>query len=779
MTQLSFNKVRVGAEFPMPTFESYCDPSTPPPALVELLRSVAVRLPTVGHATKRIIAIGGISGCGKTTQILALSRFLGVPVCHVGQFVRTLSRSEEDVRKHEQQRAQGKLVSGVTEQFLDHVSGVAESTVLLDGFPRHWEQAVTLVDAAVSHGWHLAVIHLELDSHEQALESHRRQTERFRREQGAAPNTDATIRFEGKIRRYVSDERPAMLLLKEAGIPVCQLAVSGLSVEEVSQALFDAICEFPVGLAPDLSRLALVQSALRRVNIDECHVVSGAFCRTFWNGRFGPPAMPLDLDVVCHSAADAATLGKYLRETHSDLRWAITDLPGATQDKYGWPETDFLSARRLNPMLWRQGGIRVTADTLAIAATPSALYDLRCGILRLDEQVLLAVPEALRDAVFREAVFRARKAVAEYPRLTVVGVLSNHVPVLATPLAQPEYEQKGDFRWSVGLTEKEIKSAQTLRAVVRSLVPSISPIPIPAKVVLPEPLGTIQHRKDHGLLGNVSTVLPPPVGYETWMHYMSYEATDDQFREWLMMQSRSRQPIGGNDPFVAQVLSNNDLSAVTRQSSSVQEWPPGTQRSTHQGIGVGQHHLHAALCLSTTETMQIATEHGLTSRDISELRAGLRVGTFCHDIGKFAGPQVTLGAGFHENAGAALWNRHLRPSWASDGLSQTVIWCIRSHSLLGRLSRAIDEKSDGCNADVTATPSYCGAVDPAFVRSRLVQLRVPFDVALSACMALQHADLASIPALRYLLPIVAAAAKVVRAEVSAGDNVTSDIHDSN
>src|SRR5204862_177979 len=122
---------------------------------------------------------------------------------------------------------------------------------------------------------------------------------------------------------------------------------------------------------------------------------------------------------------------------------------------------------------------------------------------------------------------------------------------------------------------------------------------------------------------------------------------------------------------------------------------------THEGIRVGKHHLSAALCLSTEETICIAVEHGMPAGAIAELRAGLRVGMFCHDLGKLAGPQVTLGAGFHENAGAALWNRHLRPVWASDGLSQTVIWCIRNHSLLGRLTRAIDEKADGRAADVT------------------------------------------------------------------------------
>jgi adenylate kinase family enzyme len=720
---------------------------------------VDVLVPTL--AEKRLIAFGGISGCGKTTQLLALGGFLGASVFHVGRFARTLTLPADVVRRHEWQRSQGLLMDGITDLFLDAIDRAPESTVILDGFPRDPDEARALLAAAAAHWWHITLIHLELDPHDPERASRTRQIERYRQAHEVAPDADAMTRIEGKVRRYAAEELPALSVLADAGIPVCHISAG--SVEEVSRAVFDAVAPFPAGLALDLPRLELVQRALGCLQIPECYAVSGAFCRAFWNDRFGPPTLPLDLDIVCTSAADADVLGRHLRATHPELRLAITDLPTATRAKYGRHETDFLTARRLNPMRWRQGGLRITPDAVAVVATAGTLYDLRTGTLRLDEQVMADIPASHRDAVLDEAVFRARKALAEYPKLTVVGTLAERMPATVTTIARPEYEQKGDFQWSVGLTEAEAAAARALRTVVHSLAPSMSPVPVPARAVLPEPLGTIQRQKEHGLLGNVPTVLPPPNGYATWMHFVAYQCDDAQFREWLLMQSRSRNPIGGKDPFVELVLSDEYLPAEGRDRWSAKGWPTGTQRGTHGGVRVGQHHLTAALCLSTEGTTRVAVEHGLPAEAVAELRAGLRVGMFCHDLGKLPGPQVTLGAGFHENAGAALWNRHLRPAWAADGLSATVVWCIRNHSLLGRLTRAIDEKADGPGEDVTAVPSYTGAVDPAFVRSRLALLGVPFEVALTACVDIQRADIASIPSLRYLLPTVEGAAGVVRA----------------
>jgi hypothetical protein len=60
-------------------------------------------------------------------------------------------------------------------------------------------------------------------------------------------------------------------------------------------------------------------------------------------------------------------------------------------------------------------------------------------------------------------------------------------------------------------------------------------------------------------------------------------------------------------------------------------------------------------------------------------------------------------------------------------------------------------------------PDFLGAVDPSFVREQLSRLCLPFDDALNVCKAVQEADLASIPSLRYLLPVVDAAAAIVKA----------------
>ena len=144
----------------------------------------------------------------------------------------------------------------------------------------------------------------------------------------------------------------------------------------------------------------------------------------------------------------------------------------------------------------------------------------------------------------------------------------------------------------------------------------------------------------------------------------------------------------------------------------------------------------------------------------------MRLGMLVHDCGKLLGQEVTLGPGLHERAGTQVWKLHLRPAWVQDFESEIITWVIRNHSLLGRLNRAVTEKAVGSEPTVNARPAYPAAVDPSFVRARLAELPLPPAIALGVCAAAQKADIGSVPGLRYLLPVVDLAARLVGASES-------------
>jgi adenylate kinase family enzyme len=735
--------------------------------------SLGSRLPGVEPGAKKVVVVTGISGAGKSVHCEVIGRFLCAPVYHLGSFCRTADLTPELREEHERLRSRGALLTGVTERFLATIANDPCGRAVIDGFPRSTEQAAALREQARRRSWNITIVHLGFPRQEEAHDSLERQLRRFEQSAGRSPTDEELQRIHEKIRRYARLELSAVRLLEETGVHVAHVPASGKTFAQVSEDVFGSLHLGSDELRWDLPRLGIVLDGMRRSGIEEAFVVSGLFYRPFWDERFGPPQLSVDVDVTCRTREEVARLGKVLRAEFPEIRWATASYMEAAERNFRVHEPDFLKGRARNPLRWRQGGILLKGQEFRIVATPEALCDLRSGTLRIDEALFDQLPGERRREVLVEARARAGKALDDYPLLRIEGILADVMQSNPKNVARKggfhrcEREEGGVSRWQTGLLPGEMPAAHRLRALMRGLTPSVSPVPIPPRTRLLGVIGRLQELKEHSPdAPELVQSVEPPCGYQTWFHFIACRGTDGQFREWLLNQARSRTPLGGADPFVQSILKQEFLPSSERIRLASRGWAVGTQRSTHQGILLPKHHLWSALCLETDDLASPKVSSGVRTDDLRDIRVGIRIGTLCHDVGKVLGPEVTLGAGFHENAGVGVWRRFLRPDWVSDKISAIVCWCIQNHSLLGRLNRAIDEKIDGVDADVDALPSYPGAVDPSFIRSQLARLPLSFELALAACCALQKADIASIPTIRYLLPVVEVCTDVVTSGMS-------------
>lgn len=715
---------------------------------------------------QEVILLTGRSGVGKGVQGEVLSRFLGAPVHHLGKYVRTLDLPADLRTRYEQARARGDLLPDVTEQFLSEVSLDQSSTIILDGFPRDPTQSRALLERATQCGWRLRLLVLDFpeDAEQRSIT---RQISRYAETHGAPPSPEAMRQIIAKAKRYEQFEAPAISALEDAGIPTHRISESLRSAEEVSCAVFDSLNLGWDSLKWDRERLGIVKNAMIRCGLSQVFVVSGLFYRPFWDNRFGPPQPSIDVDVVCRTTVEERLLGPFLREEYPTMRWATANIEESSRKSYGTEATDFLTWRSRNPLRWRQGGLEITKSGFSVVATPAALADLRAGVLRIDETRLAEMDMRRRDEAVLEGSARAARSLTDYPRLKVHGIHGQNIDVTTeVPRRQPVSSRRcGVWRWNTGIASgAEQNALASFYQVRNALVEQVTPILVPARGSLPGILGVRQLFKEQGHRADLAAApINPPSGYGSWLHYIASETPDAQFREWLINQSRSRTPFGGADPLVRMVLTQDFLPSALRHRIEAAGWVFGRQTLSHQGILLPKHLLWSAVCLETDALVRTADAKAAAPQNLRALRMSLRVGMLCHDVGKLLGAEVTLIPGCHESAGMSVWRRYLCPAWLDKQSASIVCWCIQNHSLLGRLCRALESMQDPSCLALKAFPDFPGAVDPAFVREQLSKLPLPFEDALNVCIAVQKADLASIPSLRYLVPIIDEAAMIVRA----------------
>lgn len=494
--------------------------------------------------------------------------------------------------------------------------------------------------------------------------------------------------------------------------------------------------------------------------------VCGLFYRPYLNLRFGPPQLSTDADVAVRSAEEAVALDAWLQKNHPWRRWSVcADTP-----------EDYPYGRR--GITLRLGAVRMVSPSgyLEVVVHDELVLDhLHRGVLALNESVQEAY--GTEEQFLRSAVRRARKLVREYPGLTLEGRLTDayasahgkHVPqaglgAFAALHKRVQTHEAGTMRvvptkWQ--LSASQLSEANEVVRHYRMANRHAMPVPPVAPALLPEALEaqrTAKHFAElRGLPEPASVDLVPPVGFASWLHYMSYEVEDASWREWLLNQSRARQPFGGKDAYLASIL-DYSLYAGKRGVKFV-----GEQQVTHGGWELNQHLVAVALQLSTDGLVKELTARSWDEAQVREVRAGMRLGALVHDTGKLVDVYTP---GSHGGASATLWS-DTAPEWVGAEAKGVAMFSCIGHDYFGRLARAITEKVSCALEteafDPAAPTSYRGAVTAEQIAQRMMRLG-PSDhlVGLRILRLVWEADAGSVQSLRWLLPIAELMERLVR-----------------
>lgn len=704
---------------------------------------------------KNVICVLGLPGTGKTTQIEELRRALGAAVLHVGKLAKEIGRRDEGKRKN------GELLEGLDEIFMEKIRSITQNNVVLDGFPRSPEQTELLLETAEKEGWNVEIIHLRFPAGQEIVLSYQRQISRA----NSAGEEMDEVRFRGKIARALTRDMAALAEMHRNAGEIYEIDATQIQTDVVAKIRESLGLDWE-SLPWEKEVLSFVEQVSRQTGV-EMWLGAGSLYRPFWNGKFGPFQGSTDKDVFIENKQDLEKVEKALADLAPEVRWAVHSRVKETAEHYGLACSNLQEGILTVPLNFRQGAVRLKNGKVEVLLASGVEADLRNGVLRLDEEILNKLtPKALEKTLI-DAPARIKKTLEEYPGLQLEGRLAEIYAALyglhstklivsdwaAIEKAVIEKEYGGYSHWDKeSLTSAEKQVAQHIANFYRTAERIASAPPRPKKATMPPVLEYVRNlrvnaQKDQILGAEEKSLLSRqndlvPEGYSSWFHYTTTESCDDEFREWFLNQIRSRSPLGGADDYVKNVF---DIA----QSGRNQE-----QKETHMAFPLHKHLQEVLFQLATDELVQSLAEKGIFLAQIKIIRRAMRVAMLWHDMGKLHNIYTP---GSHEAIGAKMWQLQT-PTWISEEEGQLIDWMIRTHDLSGRLLRGITEKKD-CKLtdqdfDVSAEPSYKGALDPQAVRAELLKSGFDLPVATAIHLAIWKGDVASVSSLRWLLPII-------------------------
>ncbi|MCI5066461.1 hypothetical protein MRY87_12120 [bacterium] len=742
---------------------------------------------------KLTIAFFGFPGTGKSTQGEHLCRFLKTRPFHLGRFSKSIELPEDERARVNEQRQRGQVVTGLTERFLETAENSTSSIHFFDGFPRSSEDAEKLLEFVASTGSSLRVFYLHFPDGECVRRSLISQIARHRSLHGGAePSPDEIARYFRKIERTIEHDLAALGKLSREGVAIHRIP-SGVDRDNGEALVSGRIHE---QLGDDLHRIHLleeplqqIEECLRELSIPQATASCGLFYRTFFNGQYGPPRLPIDLHVGVRTQDEATRLQSHFREKFPSVRFKARPIAHLLELQLEMSEgtipADPEQAQLVGPCVWLQGGILLEEGKRTFIGTESAFHCLRAGILQVDEELLGTLPEDKAQQLLSQAAKRALALREEYPALKLQGALEQRcAELLGESLRTPSRLLTGDWAgqavreaearrggkslWSTGITADELPQATEVQQLLRTLPHFTEPIPIPPQCSLPGVLAALQEQKRRckdALEEHQTDQIPayrqpiePPRGEQSWSGYLARTASDGEWREWLLNQTKSKHPFGGSDEWLTRVLhlEQEELAAFAQSTTANRA---GQQKPTHQGTPLRLHLLWTGILLETDHLMPVLTEAGFSESDRHEIRMGLRAGTLAHDIGKVANEASIDTPGVHEVLGLRVWPE-IKPEWLGDQGDAIARWCIEHHDIFGRLARGLSEKETD-NAPPTAPSTYRGAMDPTACRAAIRALPLPPKIALELAKAVWVADVGSVQSLRWLLPAAEPLKKLV------------------
>lgn len=674
----------------------------------------------------------GLPGTGKTTRIGVLRDRCSAPVFHMGAFAR-----HKEFVSHS--RDHGALIEGLDDAFLEVVAGNRSSLVILDGFPRSVAQLDLLERAAAVAGAQLAFVILEfagLSFVAQMRASEHRQAVRDSRSNRPLD----VVRYRGKIERAMSHDLVVVEHVRARALASVTVDAScdGHVADRQVSVFVEALTKPP---GWPVKALEVLCAAAERSGVS-AWLTSGGVYRSFWNGRYGPLQEPMDLDVVVAAAEDVDALVVELTSSADCFDWSVFSWDEHVRASYA-DVSSLPEGFASRVLTYRQGLVRIHDGVVDARLTVAGANDLLSGSVRFDEASLARLGSRERRYHIDKSLGVLPKLLAEYPGLSLAGSVADiysrsHRPVLVVS-TWGEIEREvlaleaagrplwDSYEWSC----KQLAAAERVARFYRTA---------PREPSAPRVLRA-------GGMPVLLELAKPAVDSGSWFELLARSCPDREFRSWVVNQVRSRSPWGGREPDLLSVLDLSRFSGDARVRDV-----SGVQKPTHMGWSLSMHLRQSLLLLDTDWLAGV-----VPSSVVADLRLGLRTAVLFHDVGKLVD---VFTPGVHEGAGAALFLAH-GYQWMDGPVASVAAHLVRHHDILGRVARGLTEKV-GCGLDepgfdVSAPPSYGGAVDPRRAAGAVSELSmlagISFDVALRMVQEVWRADVGSVAALRWLLPV--------------------------
>lgn len=680
--------------------------------------------PPVEPTARTLFTLDGIPGAGKSTTQRWLQPALGAAYFSMARFAEARGVTADDRREHQLATRQPHPVDVA---FLEQLAACPSRFVVLEKFPRSVVEAAAMLQFVRRHGWRFEVLHLHLPGDAVEL-STRRQIERGPRH-GRMPEPDyARHRALVHLSRATSGRET----LRAAGIPIHVFDMT--RPEEENRAAIRRALGLDASALPFLRRpLEQLERSARELGVEEAWVGGGAVYRPFWNDRFGPMQRPTDLDVAVDDERASQPLLEALERAAPDERWSVLSPAARLQGRWGISTEDSFEAKHFTTFLHRGGLVRLREGRIELRLPPGVEASLWSGTIELNPRLLERLSPDQRAELLAKETHHLPRALSDYPGLTIAPSTSealrggahwrDHRParilagwpalkreVVRTQSSRPR-PALAHRRRALNRTERAL--AQELLRLHREAAPRAEPPSHPPRRPLPE-------------RGELLT--------------LAREADDATFGGWVLEQIHHHRPLGGRDALLHAVLDGSRFASTLR----AQRHALGPM---HQGFTLGRHLAQSLLELRTNELL---ADHAPARRE--ELRLALRLALLFHDVGKLAGerpqPHGLVSARLFQRFGPEAFPAHLLP---------LTCWLIRTHDLLGAFARGLTEKEGHPIGDYTLDPaapsSYAGALDADAARAALRASGLPLAEAAALHRALWCADVGSIAALRWLLPV--------------------------
>lgn len=465
---------------------------------------------------KRIIAVLGLAGSGKTTVGKFLSDILGAPLFHPMKVAGHVIPAE--VR--EKHRRSAHLIPELIHPFLDAVEAESSPAIIVDGFPRELSALEIFFQMAQKNEWHLEMIYLETPT---------------------VLGIGTTL-LRQLVRDITKGRGPLSRILRKSVRDITRVPGVVRAAEKTGIPVHHIDARLPLGIVQQQTRTALgldIQSLpwdrdvlriLADVETNAWVSGGGHIYRPFFNGVYGPITNSCDVDIRVWGAQRADEVQHALERRAPMYRWHV-------KDAAAWARTEFKrelscvhEAFSLTPLICTCAGIRWYEGRVQVHwGHPEAEADLRNGLLRPNFQ-----------GTYSFAVQKAKKIAEYYPGVSAPFILHERAPIARTYDKAMEEVQRcehgGKTHWR-GLTPTEEQCAREVIQLLEKLPrePRLVSWPTPASL---------------------------PDG-DPWL------SPDAQFRMWVVNQTRSRNPAGGRDEYLKGAL---ERQRGVQQKATHQGW---------------------------------------------------------------------------------------------------------------------------------------------------------------------------------------------------------------